>query len=247
MYHVDVKDTKDTSIPVWVVAIPRFFMRERHNIRVSPGVDRILLTPHVVCCVVNAHCLVAIHPIVDYLHCVLFILWVVVFGSWTVSEQVRQQKVLEVWIETLLNVSMKMNLELSHCLLSLPNHHCCHLTSGKCFREIPGCSRCDDGPLDVLEAKNLISRKELRGADVYYLSLSLVGHVETRNHVEDLILRPCSPDWVSGGECMCDAGAWRSGLQKSLFYWFLHRSALRVDVQVRPGSLNINCPNFGRD
>ena len=74
MYYIDVKYTKDMSLPVWVVVIARFFMGDCHDIGVCPGVDQILLMLHVACCVVNTHCLVAIHLIVDYLHHVLFIL-----------------------------------------------------------------------------------------------------------------------------------------------------------------------------
>ena len=119
MYHVDVKDTKDTCVPVWVVVIPGIFMGDCHNITVCPGVDWILLTPHVVCRVVNAHCLVVIHLIVDYLHCVLFILRVDMFRTVrSMSKQVRQHEILEVWIEILVfkfeHKKLKKNLAIAY-------------------------------------------------------------------------------------------------------------------------------------
>jgi hypothetical protein len=92
----------------------------------------------------------------------------------------------------------------------------------------------------MLEVGSLNLQNELRGAGAYYLTLNLA------RHFEDLVVEPCSLDWIFDAECKPDAGAWRFVLQMSLFCLFLHRSALRVDVQVRPesGCLNINCLKF---
>jgi hypothetical protein len=121
--------------------------------------------------------------------------------------------------------------------------NCCP-ASEKYFREIPASSRCGGEPPEMLEVGSLILQKELRGAGAYYLTLNLARHFE--NHFEDLVVEPCSLDWIFGGECKRDVGAWRSVSQMSLFCSFLHRSALHVDVQVRPESkcLNINRLNF---
>ena len=58
-----MKNTNNTSIPIWVRIIPR----QHHNITVSPRIKRVLVTAHVVCRVIYPQDFVSIDSVIDQL------------------------------------------------------------------------------------------------------------------------------------------------------------------------------------
>jgi hypothetical protein len=62
-----MKDSKDSSIPVWVLLGFTFLVlvRKDHDVGMSAGVDRVLCTAHIISRVINTEILVMIKTVVD--------------------------------------------------------------------------------------------------------------------------------------------------------------------------------------
>ena len=64
--HIDMKDSEDFRIPVWMPFRTFFiFVSQSHKIRVGPHIDRVLRTAQVVGRVINTNDVVLVHTVAD--------------------------------------------------------------------------------------------------------------------------------------------------------------------------------------
>ena len=91
--NLGVEDVEDAGIPEWIVVVG--LPRIDSNIRVSPGVDRILLTSHVVRGVIDAKHLVAIEAVFVDLKTVLLLLHEWIFLLIRASQEALEKVVRE--------------------------------------------------------------------------------------------------------------------------------------------------------